>query len=884
LIRRLKWGWLVVALAVPLAAAGTGGAAIAPPWCGTPMPDAAEALPDGTDPSDPPGSFPHIPYYAIGCTLDSIAAQSGGRMKVEVIGQSALGRDMFLVTINELGTQSQRRDYANWRLLDALSRSRPGLAQRLLDQMDGRVKVPLMVQGGIHGNEFEAVDSAMQLIERLATTPYGSDPEVDQILDHSIVLVNVIQNPDGRIVGLRQNGNGFDLNRDYLTQAQPETKASVAVIQKWQPPELLDLHGYVTPTLIEATTKPHNPSIEYDLWLKWNQARIDANEAAMNAEEFQVTRPINDWCADGSGAPSPVTGLCDDDTTNFGPAWAEGWDDWGPFYTPMYAQHVGLNGSTVEMCNQTAPVAGTSPPRTACGPPVSDNSKVGRLGARLAQYVTSWSTLLYDTENRSDLLRDELEFYRRGAVDAPRPACCPPPFDVANNWMHEYPQAYVIPFGGRQRSDPEANRLVEWLLFNGAEVERLEKKYRYAGQTLERGTYVVRMDQTRRGLIDTALGIGQDISQDIAILYAPPASWSHGYLWGADVITVPDADRFRADTERIRRPNGLDGGTAEGNKPVGYALELDSPTAIRVANTLIRGGLAVELATASFSTKSGGQAGAGSLIFPASAAGQLEDVGEEAGLWFHPIKGTLPPRETIDRVPRIAVIVTQPAQAGSPAPGVDQSVWTLRNLGFDADPYRVVNLNDAPTDPLPGYDLVFSASNWPASPPNPPSPIAQARLANYLAQGGGFIAVGTGGAAMLNQIQATPGLTAASNSGGGAGYSGIINWNNSGGAGSVITGAYRATDTAIVDPPTWFTSLPGTMTADGSLPLTGFFLSGLAPFDWTAAGAPGSAVVAHGTIPAGTARLAAFAMNPLYRADPEREWPMLASAAYWADQ
>jgi hypothetical protein len=27
-----------------------------------------------------------------------------------------------------------------------------------------------------------------------------------------------------------------------------------------------------------------------------------------------------------------------------------------------------------------------------------------------------------------------------------------------------------------------------------------------------------------------------------------------------------------------------------------------------------------------------------------------------------------------------------------------------------------------------------------------------------------------------------------------------------------------------------------------------------------------------------------FAMNPLYRADPEREWPMISSAAYWADQ
>jgi hypothetical protein len=42
--------------------------------------------------------------------------------------------------------------------------------------------------------------------------------------------------------------------------------------------------------------------------------------------------------------------------------------------------------------------------------------------------------------------------------------------------------------------------------------------------------------------------------------------------------------------------------------------------------------------------------------------------------------------------------------------------------------------------------------------------------------------------------------------------------------------------------------------------------------------------VAHGTNTAGTARLVSFAMNPLYRADPEREWPMVGTAAYWADQ
>jgi hypothetical protein len=156
----------------------------------------------------------------------------------------------------------------------------------------------LFVQGGIHGNEYEGVEAVFETLERLATTPYGADPEVDGVLDHSVVLFNVIQNPDGRVLGQRTNGNGFDLNRDFLTQSQTETQASVALMQKWLPPEVLDLHGYVTPTLVEATTKPHNPSIDYDLWLKWNQARIDANEAALAELGFGITRPVNQWCSD----------------------------------------------------------------------------------------------------------------------------------------------------------------------------------------------------------------------------------------------------------------------------------------------------------------------------------------------------------------------------------------------------------------------------------------------------------------------------------------------------------------------------------------------------------------------------------------------------------
>jgi Zinc carboxypeptidase len=421
-------------------------------------------------------------------------------MTVEVTGKSANGFDLYAVTINALDTEAQQRDFDHWSVMRKSALTDPARAQRFLAQPGGKFKLPIFIQAGIHGNESEGIDADMRLIERLATTPYGADPFVDDVLDHAVVIFNVIHNPDGHILNQRQNGNNFDLNRDWLTQSQPETKATVPLIQKWLAPELLDQHGYVTPTLIEATTKPHNPGIEYDFWLKWNQARIDANEAAMNAAGFAVTRPINDWCPEGD-PPNTPGGFCDDGVTLPGPATAEGWDDWGPFYTPMYSQLVGLNGSTVEMCNSTG---------TACGVSPTSTQPRGRIGSREAQYTVATSTLTFDIANRQELWHDQLEIYRRGVTGAARPPCCPPPFDVANNWMHEYPEAYVIPVGRGQRSDAEANRLVEWLFFNGIRVWELEKSASFQGQTFDAGSYVVSMNQAFRGLADTALGIGVD--------------------------------------------------------------------------------------------------------------------------------------------------------------------------------------------------------------------------------------------------------------------------------------------------------------------------------------------------------------------------------------
>ena len=255
--------------------------------------------------------------------------------------------------INQLKTGAQKQAFFRWKHLRSRVLTEPAWAQAQLALFGDDVKVPLFIQGAIHGNEYEGVDSNMRMIEQLATTPYGTDPEVDQILDGAVVIFNVIQNPDGRVAGTRANGNGFDLNRDFLTQSQSETKASVAIMQEWLPPETLDLHGYVTPTLVEATTKPHNPGIDYDLWLKWNQARIDANEAALADGEPRHHAADQRLVLGRRGRPGRRASHLPRRPAAR-PRGRRGWDDWGPFYTPMYSQLVGLNGSTVEMCSSTS--------------------------------------------------------------------------------------------------------------------------------------------------------------------------------------------------------------------------------------------------------------------------------------------------------------------------------------------------------------------------------------------------------------------------------------------------------------------------------------------------------------------------------------------------
>ena len=119
-------------------------------------------------------------------------------------------------------------------------------------------KLIVYVQGNIHAGEVEGKEALQSLVRDLTFSPRTN------VLD-SIVLVAVpIYNADGNerflpqerqrgsqngpeMVGQRPNtqgpnGQGYDLNRDYIKADAPETRASLAMFNEWNPDVFVDLH------------------------------------------------------------------------------------------------------------------------------------------------------------------------------------------------------------------------------------------------------------------------------------------------------------------------------------------------------------------------------------------------------------------------------------------------------------------------------------------------------------------------------------------------------------------------------------------------------------------------------------------------------------------
>ncbi|MGZ8391305.1 MAG: M14 family metallopeptidase [Gemmatimonadales bacterium] len=136
------------------------------------------------------------------------------------------------------------------------------------------------LQANIHGGEVEGKEVAQMLLRDLTRGP------MSRLLDSLVLLVVPIYNADGNdrmgpgeqnrpgqngpaLVGQNTNGLWLNLNRDYVKQEAPETRAGARLIREWDPDLFVDLHttngsyhGYVL-TYSPGLNPNTNPATEF---------------------------------------------------------------------------------------------------------------------------------------------------------------------------------------------------------------------------------------------------------------------------------------------------------------------------------------------------------------------------------------------------------------------------------------------------------------------------------------------------------------------------------------------------------------------------------------------------------------------------------------------
>ena len=747
---------------------------------------------------NPSPYYDSILYSEIAPKLREIEVNSN-RVKVEIIGQSAGGRNLFLVTLSDpqaMGLLGQYQAIRNTMLKD------PEKAQEMIDKF-GEFKVPVFINGSIHGDEYPGTDAAIRLIETLA---YDESNEVQAILDNVILLVNVVQNPDGRVMGTRSNANGFDINRDFISQTQPETRATVKILTEWNPMVTLDLHGFVTPMLIEPTTPPHNPNYEYDLYLKW--ALYEAY--AMRDELFIQT-----------GLPAQIPYVEDPD----------GWDDWGAQYVPMYAMYHGSYGHTLET------------PKREWGELTVD-----------AHYAAMWGALNFVVENRESMIHDQIEIFRRGFLDLPQ-MLIPQYLLDETDWeqyneltVQEFPAAYIIPAGEPfQLSSHQAARLVDFLIINDVEVEQASQSFMSDGITYPKGTYVVWMNQPKRGLANTFLSAGPDLSAIPGLdFYSPPAAWSHPLLWGVSrAIVEEDLNVMSIPVNKADNPSG----SVSGNEASAYAYEPTNLAAFQVTNELIDRGVAVWRASGAFEDR-GINFESGTFIVPADS-NLANELANQYALNVFAISEP-PANAVVMEKQRIAVFADEYTR------------YALDVLGFDFDIVTTKDINDGVVE---NYDLFLNYSrSWKGL-----SNAGRKSLTNFFAAGGDYIGLcstGIGLAVSADIIDVDYTSVSSSNNA-------IVNVTYS--ANDSVTGGFLDNDYAFVYGPAWFTRLGEGIVSSAEFGAGDFVVSGYW-VGWQGSGAAGKPVVVHSSD--GDSDVVLVGIDTTFRAHPENTFRLLGNAIY----
>ena len=463
---------------------------------------------------------------------------------------------------------------------------------------------------GVHGNEISSTDASMLTAYHLLAS--RSDPRVAEIMRNTVVIIDPMQNPDGRDrfihqfttaegltpdsdrnsaehdepwPGGRTNHYLFDMNRDWFIQTQPETIGRAKAMLEWYPVAYVDAHEmgsdgtyYFAPEAV-----PYNPHLAED---QTASLQIFGRNNARWFDEFGIdyfTREVYDAFYPGYGA-----------------SW------------PSYFGSVAM---TYEQASTRGMVFRQY-----------DGNELHYRETVRNHFVTSLSTAETVAVNREKFLNDFYN-YRVSAIE---------------EGQKEDVRSYILPV---QDDQAAVNKLAGLLSRQDVEVNRALARFSACGQSYEAGSYVIRTDQPAKRFIRTLMDLDVPMAEDFLAeqerrradnlpdeIY-DVTGWSLPIMFNIQSNTcnrVPNGDFELAGTD-LFQAGSVDGGQAS----VSYIVPWGEATAVRFLANALQAGIAVKSNDKRF-TNNGNEYPAGSLIVDVADNAEnlfsiVTDIAEKTG-------------------------------------------------------------------------------------------------------------------------------------------------------------------------------------------------------------------------------------------------------------
>jgi hypothetical protein len=399
-------------------------------------------------------------------------AKATSQIKIEAIGKTYEGRSLYYVVLSSKENMARLEEHrqANLRLTDPRVISTDA-AKSVIE------KNPVFVglSYSVHGNEHSGVEAGLAMIYYLLA---AQDAETQEIMRNCIVIIDPMQNPDGRerfinyfyttsgkrpnpdLYSAEHNENWpsgrtnhylFDMNRDWTVLTQIETRARIKAYQRYQPQVWVDVHemGENQTYFFPPPTQPQNPNLPKTLPEWWNKL---GKAIAADFDRFGVEYYTQ-----------------------------EGFDFWYPGYGDSWPTYNGAISGTFEQGS----VRGLVVRRT-------DGIIVHYKDAIFHHFLSSLATCKMSSLNRKAKLQDFYDFYVSGIQEGKTGPV----------------REYII----RRTTDPgQADRALEVLLFHGIEVKQAKSDFRATVHSyfkdkpealdFHAGDYIIPLEQPLKRLI-----------------------------------------------------------------------------------------------------------------------------------------------------------------------------------------------------------------------------------------------------------------------------------------------------------------------------------------------------------------------------------------------